>query len=61
MNKKVEVYVSFYKDYYIHKSEIFKPFFVGSALKKNNLDIPGDNTGDNISKKKVKIKYEKLK
>ena len=53
MNKKVEVYVSFYKDYYIHKSEIFKPFFVGSAIKKNNLDIPGDNTGDNISKKNL--------
>ena len=49
MDKKIEVYVSFYKDYYIYKSEIFKPFFVGNALKKNELNIPGDNTGENIS------------
>ena len=51
MDKKIEVYVSFYKDYYIYKSEIFKPFFVGNALKKNELNIPGDNTGENISEK----------
>ena len=53
MDKKIEVYVSFYKDYYIHKSEIFKPFFVGNAIKKNNLNIPGDDTGDNISEKNL--------
>ena len=51
MKNKIEIYVSFYKDYYIHKSEIFKPFFVGSAIKENNLGIDGDDTGEHISEK----------
>lgn len=53
MGKKLEIYVSHYKDYYRYKNEMFKHFFVGNKLnKKNNtMKLPGDDTGDNISEK----------
>ena len=53
MGKKLEIYVSHYKDYYRYKNEIFKHYFVGNKLnKKNNfMNLPGDDTGDNISEK----------
>lgn len=53
MDKKVEIYVSHYKDYYRYENKIFKHYFVGNKLnKKNNtMNLPGDDTGENISQK----------
>lgn len=53
MNKKIEIYVSHYKDYYRYENKIFKHYFVGNELNKENniMNLPGDDTGENISKK----------
>ncbi|ELY4112529.1 DUF4422 domain-containing protein [Cronobacter turicensis] len=47
----IKIYSSYYKPYFIYKSDVIQPFFVGAAQKQNNLGIEGDNTGDNISDK----------
>lgn len=47
----IKIYSSFYKKYFIYKSNIIEPVFVGAALGQNDLNIIGDDTGDNISKK----------
>lgn len=53
MKKKLEIYVSHYKDYFRYKNKIFKHYFVGNKLnKKNNfMNLPGDDTKENISEK----------
>ena len=51
MSYKVEVYSSFYKKYHIYSDNVIKPFFVGAKERQNDLGIPGDDTGDNISDK----------
>ena len=53
MKNKIEIYVSHYKEYYMYENEMFKHYFVGNELnKKNNtMNLLGDDTGENISKK----------
>lgn len=51
MEKKLEVYVSYYKKYYIYENDIFKPYYVGNISGKNNIGLQGDDTGINISEK----------
>lgn len=47
----IKIYSSYYKPYFIYKSNVVEPVFVGAAQKTNNLGIIGDDTGDNISDK----------
>lgn len=51
MYKKIEIFSSFYKKYHIYNDDVISPFFVGAENEVNNLHIPSDNTGDNISQK----------
>ena len=39
MDKKLEIYVSHYKDYYRYENKIFKHYFVGNKLNKKNNTI----------------------
>lgn len=48
---KIKIFVCCHKkDFYIH-SEIFQPIHVGKAISNEILQIPGDDTGNNISNK----------
>lgn len=49
MNSKI--FVSFHKDFPFISDNLLVPIHVGKSLSKNKLNMIGDNTGDNISKK----------
>ena len=54
MNKKIEIFTCYHKIYDIAKSDVIVPIHVGKALSCVNLNMQGDDTGDNIS---VKNRY----
>ena len=47
----IEIFVSYYKEYFVYENLIFKPYFVGNKLKPNVLGMRGDDSGENISEK----------
>ena len=51
MNKKIEIFTCYHKIYDIAKSDVIVPIHVGKALSCVNLNMQGDDTGDNISVK----------
>ncbi|RTK98357.1 MAG: DUF4422 domain-containing protein [Proteobacteria bacterium] len=51
VSKKIQIFISYHKNYHIFKNEILTPIHVGSALSNNKLDMVSDSTGDNISEK----------
>lgn len=47
----VEIFISYHKPFLILSSDIFKPIQVGKSISSINLNINGDDVGDNISTK----------
>lgn len=48
---KIQLFVCYHKPYFQWNSDIVTPIHVGKALSDLNLNMIGDNTGDNISSK----------
>ena len=51
MKLNVKILVCCHKQDIFAKQEPYFPIHVGRALSQNNLDITGDDTGENISEK----------
>lgn len=54
MNNRIKIYVACHKPCHPYKNDVYQPVHVGRALsiyREEMSDIPGDDTGDNISKK----------
>ena len=51
--QKLEIFVSYIKDYHIFKSKVLKQYVIGNNNKgvEDRLKLPRDNTGINISEK----------
>lgn len=47
----VKIFISYHKPFPILKGDVFEPIQVGKVLSSKNLEIKGDDTGDNISAK----------
>lgn len=49
--KKITVFVACHKPADVHSDDMYRPIQVGKALSTNEMNMIGDDTGDNISKK----------
>lgn len=49
--ERLKIVVCCHKEDIKASSDVYMPLHVGKALSDKNLGIPGDDTGDNISKK----------
>lgn len=47
--KQGKIFVAYHKEFWTHESDIFAPIHVGKKISNVNLDMIGDDTGDNIS------------
>lgn len=55
MNKDIKILVAHHKEYFTFSNQYFLPIHAGKEISKINIDMQGDNTGDNISAKNLNL------